>query len=713
MKDILRNVSLKIKLLFTVVCAFLVLVIVLIVSLLNSLDHMKENVVAQTHTSMETEIIGRLNAEAGQLSNQIGGFIESVMRIPVTLSQTLSNTVTHSSTRMTRDQVNKLVQATLAANMDISSLYAQFEPNGFDGEDANNLNSEAIHTVANTGSLEVYWIRDDLSAVVQERVEESEEKWNSEVGEFGIREAEWYLCSKDSGQPCALEPYLYEISEGYSELMTSLTSPIMVNNNFVGLVGIDVNLPIFQKLTETLSKNLYGGQSRITLLSELGLVASSSHYKEKLTRPLSESRSDLDGKLLALHKTESKMLLHEDTYYVSAAIDIKAAGVTWSLLIELPKNVVLAGANKLIGTIDESVVSIVITEIIAAVIVSSILLFILVMLIKSIVSPIKDLDDMIQNLASKEGDLTRDIRLNTHAELISLSKGFNQFIHKLKAMINQLKQVGDAAKVTALEGKSINSKALQATQNQQREIDSVVTATNEMSATAVEVSKVAIQAADNVNSAKDTVLTSQSSLAESVTQVENLTQDMQLASESISDVASYTDDINKIIDVIRSIAEQTNLLALNAAIEAARAGEQGRGFAVVADEVRSLASKTQISTEEINTMIQSLQGGVDKAVNVIKRSSSKAKSAMEETQKSYDSLSSVVGDISSIAEHITQVATAAEEQSQVSEEISKNLTFIGDAASELAELAGESDHSSEALESQMKTLDVQLASLKT
>jgi methyl-accepting chemotaxis protein len=280
-------------------------------------------------------------------------------------------------------------------------------------------------------------------------------------------------------------------------------------------------------------------------------------------------------------------------------------------------------------------------------------------------------------------------------------------------MVNQLKEVGDSAKQTAILGKAINAKSLSATFNQQQEIDSVVTATNEMSATASEVSQLAVQVADKVNSAKDTIINSQSSLSDSVSTVQGLTQDMLLVSESISDVESHTDEINKIIDVIRSIADQTNLLALNAAIEAARAGEQGRGFAVVADEVRSLASKTQTSTEEINGMIQNLQGGVKKAVQVIESGAGKARLAMEETQTSYDSLSSVVGNIGFIADHITQVATAAEQQSAVSEEVSKNLTIIGDAATVLAELAQESDLSSENLEQQMYSLDVQLASLKT
>lgn len=715
MKDFIRVLPLKLKLLLTVGTALVLFAALLVSNLIANLHLMKEELVTQTDQAMESEILGRLSSEAGKLGSTVGGYINSAYRVPLGVANTLEHSISDSTHSLTRDQVNKLVSSTLAEHQDISSMYAQFESNGYDQLDQSLLGNpdRGIHTVANTGGLEIYWIRDQEGRLEQLEVEDSTEKWNAEVGEFGIREAEWYLCAKDKGAPCLMEPYLYEISEGYEELMTSLTVPVMANGQFRGLVGVDVNLPIIQTMVDKLQKSLYDGKSRITLLSDLGLIVGSSHYKNKATRPITEALPNLNKKVLALHEQQKKYMVQGDSYYLASPIQIDAADVSWSLLIELPVEVVTAGAVRLASTIDDSVIAIVSTEIITAVVMTGIVLFVLILLIRSIVKPIKDLDDMIQNLASNEGDLTRDVKLDTHAELISLSKGFNQFINKLREMVNQLKFVGDQAKGTSIKGKEINAQSVRATNNQQKEIDSVVTATNEMSATANEVSQVAVAVADNVNSAKDTVLSSQSSLSGSVNIVQGLTGDMQRASQSISDVASRTEDINQILDVIRSIAEQTNLLALNAAIEAARAGEQGRGFAVVADEVRSLASKTQSSTDEINGLIQSLQGGVKKAVEDIESSTEKAKDAMGETQSSYDSLASVVEDIGSVAEHITQVATAAEEQSAVSEEISRNLTIIGDAASELANLAGQSDEASDALESQMKTLDQQLASLKT
>jgi len=713
MNDFVRVLSLKTKLLVTLIIAFVLLTVVIAANLYNSLTSMEQELGEQARKTMEQEVLARLDSDAGKLANRIGGFIDGVFLIPITVASNLANAVELDDSPLTRDQVNQIAPSTLKVNEGISSMYIQFEPNGFDGLDADYLNTEDVHSVANTGGLEIYWIRDEQNQISQERVEDSTEKYVDTVGEFGLREAEWYLCSKDSLKPCASDPYLYEITPEYSELMTSIVAPMVVNGDFKGVVGVDVNLPVFQELTESLSKDLFGGKGRVTLLSQLGLIASSSHYIDKLTRPLQEARPTFDGRLIDLHKQDTKYWLHEGTYYVTRSIPITAAGTSWSILIELPQEVIFGTTHDLINTISDSVVSIVSQGVIIALTVMGVAIFLVVLLTRSIVNPIKELDEMVQNLASTEGDLTQDIRLNTHAELISLSKGFSLFILKLREMIKELKFVGDAAKGSAIKGKAINQNSLKATHEQQHEIDSVVTASNQMSASASEVSKVAEDVAHNAKSAKQTVLASQKTLAASVQTVQGLTADMNRASESISEVAERTEDINRILDVIRAIAEQTNLLALNAAIEAARAGEQGRGFAVVADEVRNLASKTQASTEEINQMIQGLKGGVDSAVSVIQSSTEKAQGAMSETQQSYDSLTNVVTDIGSIADHITQVATAAEQQSSVSEEISRNLTIIGDAAKALAELANENNQASDELENQMNTLDVQLSSLKT
>lgn len=555
-------------------------------------------------------------------------------------------------------------------------------------------------------------MRDRKNNITQFRIENSADKYNSKLNEFGIREAEWFLCGRDTKQPCTMEPYLYEIEPGYSELMTSLTVPVVVNGEFRAITGTDVNLPIFQTLTEKISKELYDGAAKVTIVSQMGLIVASSHYQANVGRPLKEALPQQAESYLALNSHE-KRLDQADLLVVSESINIAASHTQWGIIIELPKAIALKSSDALTDQLRSTITRITNQQVMIAILITLIAAVLLTLIIRSIVHPLDELTTRVNQLASHDGDLTQKIQLDTHAELINLSNGFNLFNAKLRDMINALKSVSQSVRASSSNSNGIIQKSHSKTTQQQTEISSVVAATNEMSATASEVANLANDSAQSAMDAQAKIDQTQKALASAVTSVQSLSEDMHGASDAISMVANRSNDIHQILDVIRAIAEQTNLLALNAAIEAARAGEQGRGFAVVADEVRSLASKTQSSTDEINTMIQSLQSEVNKAVGIIQASNTKAESSMSETRAAYDQLGEVVGRISSITDNVGQVATAAEEQSQVAEEINKNLTLIGDAAQDLARLANESQHSNQNLINQIDFLDMQLSQLRT
>jgi methyl-accepting chemotaxis protein len=346
-------------------------------------------------------------------------------------------------------------------------------------------------------------------------------------------------------------------------------------------------------------------------------------------------------------------------------------------------------------------------------VVSILAIGLLVFLVRSITRPLDQIKDRMANLASAEGDLTHELSIDTHAELITLADSFNAFLAKLRGMVNDLKEINQAVGIQVVDVQTIAAETDDNTGRQYSEIDSVVTAMNEMSAAASEVATFASDAASNAKEASEGVTNTQATLSTAVDGVQALAGDMEEASEAIGQVARRSDDINRILEVIRGIAEQTNLLALNAAIEAARAGEQGRGFAVVADEVRTLASKTRESTDEISQMIEGLQSEVQQTVSVIQSGVGRATSAVGQTKDADHALADVVSRIATIVEHVTQVATAAEEQSSVSEEINRNLTNIGDAASDLRELAQRVRDSGASLGEQMKSQEEQLGRLRT
>ncbi|MCG2581809.1 MAG: methyl-accepting chemotaxis protein, partial [Marinobacter sp.] len=623
----------------------------------------------------------------------------------------IRNIQADSSGRISRIALQETIGRVLEEQKSLSSVYAQFEPDAYDGQDRYFTGGVEDHS-SDEGTLEIYFYRSPEGKVVFSRTEDPATKYLDNRNEFGIREAEWYLCSRDSKQPCIMEPYEYEIAEGYSELMTSLVVPILDGGKFAGVVGVDINLSTLQQTIRNVSNELYDGKSRVTLLSDKGLIAASSHYDNHLGRPLSEALPRLASEFVDLHQGKQS---YDDgeTLAVSYPVEIDLPDTKWSLLIELPRDIALAEVSEITALLSDEVGATAARQTMVGVVVSVIAILILVVLVRSVTRPLNEIRDRMKNLASAEGDLTSELSIDTHAELIELAGGFNAFLARLRDMINDLKHVNGKVRQQATDVGDIARETDEQTERQHQDIDSVVTAMNEMSAAAGEVAGFAGEAAENARQAQDGVRFTQDTLTAAVNGVSALSADMDEASTAITQVATRSDDINRILDVIRGVAEQTNLLALNAAIEAARAGEQGRGFAVVADEVRTLASRTRESTDEISEMIEGLQSDVHGAVSVIRSGVDRATTAVDGTREADHSLAAVVERIGTIVEHVTQVATAAEEQSSVSEEINRNLTKIGDAASDLRLLAQRVRGSGEALDEQVEVLDAELGRLKT
>jgi methyl-accepting chemotaxis protein len=226
------------------------------------------------------------------------------------------------------------------------------------------------------------------------------------------------------------------------------------------------------------------------------------------------------------------------------------------------------------------------------------------------------------------------------------------------------------------------------------EIDLVATAVHEMTATAQDVARNATQAAQAANHADDAANQGMRIVHNTSASISELAVEIGRAVSVVQTLAKDSENINAILTAIRGIAEQTNLLALNAAIEAARAGEQGRGFAVVADEVRNLAQKTQQATEEIQTMIQQLQSGTRQVVKVMEDSQSKTDESVGHASEAAQALETITKAVSVINDMNTQIASAAEEQSAVADDINRNVINIGQVANEVAGGADESSQAS-------------------
>ena len=307
--------------------------------------------------------------------------------------------------------------------------------------------------------------------------------------------------------------------------------------------------------------------------------------------------------------------------------------------------------------------------------------------------------EAMNEIAEGGGDLTRRLDAEGDNEISRLSGAFNSFAEKVRAMVSQVYGSTTQLASAAEEMSAIMVETNRSTLEQQSETSQVVTAMNEMAATVQEVARNATEAAAAAGSADDAAAEGKKVVVGTMSAIENLSSDINSAASVIGQLEKDSENIGTVLDVIKGIAEQTNLLALNAAIEAARAGEQGRGFAVVADEVRTLASRTQQSTQEIQEMIEKLQVGAQSAVKVMDDSRTKAEESVTQAATAASSLETITNSVSLINDMNTQIATAAEQQSAVAEEINKNILTISSIVDRTADGASQTSTASEELAS--------------
>lgn len=329
---------------------------------------------------------------------------------------------------------------------------------------------------------------------------------------------------------------------------------------------------------------------------------------------------------------------------------------------------------------------------VAMVIATLIAIIVAAVTVNRITKPLSEVNRILDIVAS--GDMTQRLDDSAKDEFGELSRSCNTLIESLRTLIQGIISRSTQLAAASEETSAITEESSQAIRNQQAQVEQAATATTEMSSTSQAVSSSAQQALSEIKNADKEADRVKGISSQNKATIEQLAREVDDASQVINQLHKDSASIGGILDVIRGIAEQTNLLALNAAIEAARAGEQGRGFAVVADEVRSLASKTQESTQEIQAMIESLQVGAEAAVSAMSKGKQQAESCVEQSDLANTALDSITAAVAQAHNVSEEISTAAHEQQQVSQEISERLESIVAIAEQTAEGANQTNISS-------------------
>ncbi|KAB0487540.1 methyl-accepting chemotaxis protein [Pseudomonas reinekei] len=594
---------------------------------------------------------------------------------------------------LSREQLISLIKENVAKNPKILGTYIGWEKDALDHNDAAYVGTQVVGIDPSNGRFLPWWFRnEDGSLGLDKLVDVDDQKTLS----TGVRASEYYLCSKETKKSCVIDPAPYKVGDKIV-MLASFIEPIMLNGAFQGIVGADLSVNFIQEMLLGANQKLYSGAGEMALIGGNGRIVAYTKDPSKFGEKVSDI---LDRTQIA---NMANLKRGEVTYTVDKAqgrielylpFGIGQTDARWTLMLQLPLNAVMADLQKLQADLDTQRKSDTFGMAMVGLLIAGIGLLVIWLVGHGIARPLKQMVAMLDDIAQGEGDLTRRLTSDRADELGSIAKGFNTFLAKLQAMITQVvtsvQSVSDSSEHTA----DIAIRTNMGVHKQMAEIDQVATAVHEMTATAQDVARNATQAAQAASHADQAASQGMQIVRDTSNSIGVLAVEIGRAVSVVQTLAKDSENINAILTAIRGIAEQTNLLALNAAIEAARAGEQGRGFAVVADEVRNLAQKTQKATEEIQTMIQQLQQGTRDVVRVMEDSQNRTDESVQHAAKAAEALETITQAVSVINDMNTQIASAAEEQSAVADDINRNVINIGQVANEVASGADESSAAS-------------------
>ncbi|KGK14936.1 methyl-accepting chemotaxis protein [Vibrio navarrensis] len=490
--------------------------------------------------------------------------------------------------------------------------------------------------------------------------------------DYDPRVRPWYKDASAAGKQIITTAYQDAITNA---LLVTIAEPVRHNGKLVGVVGADVLID--QLINDVIS--LDAGKNAHAMLIDTQDGTFLAHPNKALSlKPVNTllkqfTMQDIERAASQGAIEEAIVNGQQKLFYF-----VKVPQTSWMFAIEMDRATEEASLSQLMREM-----------LITATLITAAVIAAVYWLVGFLFRDLGRVSHALEEIASGEGDLTQRLEPRSDDEVGKLAENFNRFVGNMHTMVSKLSEVSaslsEQAKMTAQQAEERSQRI----SLQQDEINMVATAVNEMAAATQEIAGNADHTAQNAEEAVSACVHGSSQVTQTQGSIQNLSQEVQVATNVIQELEAHGNSINTILSTIQGIAEQTNLLALNAAIEAARAGEQGRGFAVVADEVRVLSQRTHASTQEIQQTIEKLQSTTSQAVGIMDDSRALALTSVDDANSAAVSLTQIHTAVVRISDMATQIASAAEEQASVTTEITRNTEGIRDVSNELAAEAHE------------------------
>ncbi len=483
---------------------------------------------------------------------------------------------------------------------------------------------------------------------------------------YDPRSRGWYQEAMSKGGLIVTKPYL---DVAYNIMVVTLAQPVSG-----GVVGGDLSIA---SLVEDVTKMQLPADGFAIMMHKDGTIIA---YKDaaKAMKPASEIDNDLTNALIEQSKSSKELVPayfdNEGRDKLLWAVDIP--DTDWELVLVLDKAALEAPLSSLLMTQLGMALLVLVGSILA-----------ISWLVSMLLGPLTKVSLALARIADGNGDLTQRIKIDANDEVGQLANSFNRFVGSQHQLIGNIRQLANELNADAERSLVTNQAAVDELQRQQQEVTMVATAVTEMASATMEIAGNAENTAAAAQQSAQSSEQGKMLVNKTRQSINGLAEEVGQATEVIGELSRHAQAITSILSTIQGIAEQTNLLALNAAIEAARAGEQGRGFAVVADEVRVLSRRTQDSTQQIQSTIETLQQTTARAVSLMQTSQGLADNSVQDADQAVRALEEITSAISLISDMAGQIATAAEEQTQVTGEITQNTTAIKDVSDEITAAA--------------------------
>ncbi|WEM43285.1 methyl-accepting chemotaxis protein [Photobacterium sp. DA100] len=564
-----------------------------------------------------------------------------------------------------RGSISELLRRTVNEFDNIHGAFVVFNPDALDGEDSNYVSADYVGA-NELGRFAPYWAQSPSGDA---------EPYIFSEQQLQSRQRLWAECLNNYTGLCVSNP----LAAGFGQqppVVSTITVPLAVEGAVIGVMGIDIRLSPLLPMVQTVDQTLFGGVGNVSLISQNNTIVAWDQDAARIGQTVNQADGLPANLKRWLAERKAQVLWTADEQWLYAYTPVLLGQMSWGIVIQLPVEPILADAIALDTEISQQRDQSAWIQSATSLAVAIAGLLLVVFAASRLVAPIRRVAERLEDIATGEGDLTQRLDVDQNDEVGQLALWFNRFLDKLQVTIGDVVVAVNDVGTTSQQAAEVASATRDGSQAQFREVDMVATASEEMAQTAEQVvgfTETAVVAAGQADSA---VRDGHRVITHSAHSMDSLVGRMESAVPVAKDLATNSEDINQILQVIEGISEQTNLLALNAAIEAARAGEQGRGFAVVADEVRQLASRTHDSVGQIRTVIEVLQQGTRDVVVAIEEGNQLAAETSSQVGEAVVSLGEITEAVASIQSMNEQIMHAAQEQQAVSAEVNRNVANI-------------------------------------